>query len=193
MLQDIHCSCLSYTAVPITHRNKDFVVHLFGQISCSRCWNFFFQICCLVYIITDNTQKKRFWCASINFVTHLFGCFKRSFVLGAKFLFFFIYFCLVYTLIKIMQAKVSTKCLFLLQCHLIYISRIFLKQGYNFDGQSSQLLHITDDYENPLCLFDKWLKEAENNDNLDWVKVMNVATVHEYVSIKYTVNEVTNL
>lgn len=42
-------------------------------------------------------------------------------------------------------------------------------------------MHITDNYDNPISLFEKWLKEAESNDNLGWNKVMTIATVHEYV------------
>jgi len=56
-------------------------------------------------------------------------------------------------------------------------------QGYNFGGQSSSLLHITDNYDDPIILFEKWLAEAEANDNLDWVKVMNISTVNEKLGV----------
>ncbi|KAJ6638877.1 Pyridoxine/pyridoxamine 5'-phosphate oxidase [Pseudolycoriella hygida] len=49
---------------------------------------------------------------------------------------------------------------------------------YNFDMASSNLLHITDAFEHPITLFEKWLKEAEDNDDLGWVKIINIATVH---------------
>jgi len=51
--------------------------------------------------------------------------------------------------------------------------------GYNFDPNSSHLLHITDDFEHPNDLFQKWIKEAGENDDLDWVKVMTIATAHK--------------
>ncbi|XP_037025953.1 pyridoxine/pyridoxamine 5'-phosphate oxidase [Bradysia coprophila] len=52
-------------------------------------------------------------------------------------------------------------------------------KGNNFDDQSSQLAHITDNFDDPFILFEKWINEAESKDDLGWLNVMNLATVNK--------------